>query len=363
MTAKSKQRSKARLACLAPSSIGGGDREIPEEFRIFSFGDNASEKGNFIFDQESALSVMEEFQKHGKPMLMDFNHGTTLAAPLPEQAISAGEFVPEVRADGLWAKMKRFTDRALGYLKAGEYRLFSPYFEHDKDGRVMRLINVALTNLPALDGIAPLVAASATEPDEGDTTMSECSSCSTLSKKLSDMEEKCTSLTARLSAFEEKKKETDADSEKKMSALNSVVALTGNAEIPASLGVLEGWKTKALAFDKLKQETDEKEATALRAELTTLLDTGVKEIKILPALRDAEEKAALAFGGGKPSKDGNAWLSAKLAASAPVLKTTATAALSAAGKMTPDQEALIKRHGLNPEIAAKVVLKQAGVGA
>src|SRR4051812_49361127 len=71
---------------------------VPTEFRIFRFGTNQSEKGDFLFDQEAAVSVMAEYRAHNKPMLLDFNHGTTLFAPTPEQGIAAGQFIPEVRS-------------------------------------------------------------------------------------------------------------------------------------------------------------------------------------------------------------------------------------------------------------------------
>jgi phage I-like protein len=135
---------------------------VPTEFRIFRVGINHSEKGDFLFDAESATSVMAEYRAHGKPMLLDYNHGTTLLAPTPEQAISAGQFIPEVRADGLWATAIKWAERARAFLAAAEYRLFSPFFEHEAaTGRITRLINVALTNLPALDHIDALVAAHA----------------------------------------------------------------------------------------------------------------------------------------------------------------------------------------------------------
>lgn len=132
------------------------------EFRIFRAGVNRSEKGTFVFDSAAADSVMREYKSHGKPLLLDYNHGSTLFDPTPEQGVAAGEFTPEIRDGELWATRIRWTPRAAQMLAAREYRLFSPYFEHEPaTGRILRLVNVALTNLPALDDIAPLMAASA----------------------------------------------------------------------------------------------------------------------------------------------------------------------------------------------------------
>jgi phage I-like protein len=135
----------------------------PTEIRIFRAGVNRSEKGDFLFDAQAAESVLREYARHAKPAVFDFNHGTTLSDPTPEQGIAAGRFVPEVRNGELWATAIKWTARAAALLEAREYVCFSPYFEHDvATGRVLRLINIALTNLPALDDIAELMAASAT---------------------------------------------------------------------------------------------------------------------------------------------------------------------------------------------------------
>jgi phage I-like protein len=280
-----------------------GDREVPTEFRIFKAGENPSEKGLFIFDEKSALSVMEEYAAHNKPMLFDYNHGTTLGAEAtPEQSLAAGQFVPEVRNGELWAKDIKWTDRARSFLAAGEYRLFSPYFTHDKEGRVERLINVALTNLPALDGIPALVAANA-NPDNEDH-MSECASCSALNAKLSAQTEELSALKSKLSFFEKEKDEEKTKATALTATVTSLTAITGQASQAAALGVVEGWKIKAEGHDKLAAEKAQLEATTLKAELTAILSAGSKEGKVDGPLHAELEATALALGGGKLTREG-----------------------------------------------------------
>lgn len=297
---------------------GGEGDQVPTEFRIFSMGVNESEKGSFLFDAQSADSVMDEYRRHDKPMLLDFNHGTTYAAPTPEQAIAAGEFVPEVRTDGLWATGIKWTDRAAAALKAREYRLFSPYFEHDpKTRRVLRLINVALTNLPALDGIAPLMAASAA--NEGDDSM-------LTEEEIRKLQEKVTALSAQITERDTRIKALEGQTA--TVALSAVVGLSATAndgdvrarvtEVmtfrrgvletlgkdndAAALGALTVLKQQASEVEALKVQLQEKERVALAAEWTSYLDElSVKgrEDKVLPVGKRPEvERLTLKFGGG-----------------------------------------------------------------
>lgn len=328
----------------ALSIVLGSDKAPPSEFRIFRKGENPSEKGTFHFTEASALSVMETYARLNKPMRFDYNHGTLLEAPpTPEASLSAGTFVPEIRDGELWATKCNWTARAASLLTAGEYGEFSPYFDHDKDGVVTRLINCALTNLPALNDIESLVAASATSHQENDMP---CAECSALSARLNTMDEECKALKAKLSMFEKK----DEDDKTKASALT---ALTGQSTHATALGTIEGWKTKAGEYDKLKADSDAREATALRAGLTTILDQASEAGKIPPAKKSAFEARALALGGGKPSKEGNEWLSA-LVADLPKLvitgEGTGAAAVATAGgevALTVEEKATAARHGIS----------------
>ena len=62
---------------------------------------------------------------------------------------------------GLFAEAE-LTARARQLIRAGEYRYFSPVFSFDTaSGRVQRILMGALTNHPAISGMAPLAAAAA----------------------------------------------------------------------------------------------------------------------------------------------------------------------------------------------------------
>ena len=357
--------SKAGTALTALSVVLGTDKAPPTEFRIFRKGENASEKGTFTFNEDSALSVMAEYARHNKPMRFDYNHGTLIPEPsTPEAALSAGTFVPEVREDGLYATQCKWTARAARLISDGEYGEFSPYFDHDKEGVVTRLINCALTNLPALDNIQSLVAASATPNKDQDMP---CEACTALNTRLSAMDEECKALRAELSLFKKKDADGDVDMKTKATALT---ALTGQTSHAAALGTIEGWKKKAEGYDALVVESEKQAATALRAELTSVLNAGSKEGKVpgepgaKGTVRDSLEQAVLKMGAGKITRDGVEWLTAHIVQLPKQVSTEgAKPPVDADGnstiKLTADEEAMGDRIGLNKKTMLAVKIKKA----
>jgi len=135
-----------------------GARKAPSEFRIFPAGAFGATKGKYTFSARSAEKVMEAFKAHGTELAFDYEHQTFSDPPV--RAPAAGWFTPEVRNGELWATQIKWTPDALKHIQDGEYRYFSPAFETEKGGEVVRLLNVALTNLPSMHSLQPLVAAS-----------------------------------------------------------------------------------------------------------------------------------------------------------------------------------------------------------
>jgi phage I-like protein len=135
------------------------DGNLPTEFRIFEAGITDTTKGFIVFDGFSVESVQRLLAKHGRTELpIDYEHGMLANVQLPGTGAAAGWFVPEMRNGELWAASIRWTERAEKMLRASEYRFFSPAVELDENRRVVRLVNIALTNLPATIGQLPLVA-------------------------------------------------------------------------------------------------------------------------------------------------------------------------------------------------------------
>lgn len=143
-----------------------GPAKPPTEFRIFRAGVNPSEKGDFIFDESAAKSVMEHMARYANRIVIDYCHCSLSSRESPnpaEAGKAAGWFTPALRGEELWATDVAWTAQAAGFISQREYAYFSPAFNVDQDERVVELTNVALTNIPAMHDLEQLVAASRSE--------------------------------------------------------------------------------------------------------------------------------------------------------------------------------------------------------
>lgn len=169
---------KAGTIALAALSLFVGDTP-PTEFRIFSAGKNSTSKGEFIFDAEAARLVMAEYEQHGVDVMIDLEH---LSVSDPDRSVN---FDPDargwcklaVRNGELWAVDVTWTPDGAMRLTEKRQRYLSPCFEFDTASkRVVGILNIAITAMPATDNAAPLVAASRRVQrlaayDEGGNTM------------------------------------------------------------------------------------------------------------------------------------------------------------------------------------------------
>lgn len=147
-------------------TIALAEARAPTEFRIFAPGSNRSSKGDFLFDKDSATSVLEDAAVRGRARLpFDWEHKMFDDKASPSEKKAAGWFSLEVRetpqGPELWATDIEWTPTAKAEIENRERGYFSPTFAADsKTGRVLRLANIALTNTPALFGIPLLFEAS-----------------------------------------------------------------------------------------------------------------------------------------------------------------------------------------------------------
>jgi phage I-like protein len=155
-------------------------QDPPESFQLFGPGVTPTTKGDVLFDEQSTADVMGAYDDHGKADLpVDYDHGMLSFITTPDSGKAAGWFNPGVVDGALWALNVQWTPKADEALRNREFRYFSPAVELDaKTRRVTKLINVALTNLPATKGQSPLVASDTTNKAPGmgapeETAMSE----------------------------------------------------------------------------------------------------------------------------------------------------------------------------------------------
>lgn len=146
-------RQQSRMTLRIP--LGG---DAPNEVRLFIYGENETTKGTFVFDGDSAESVMAADSDYGNERSADYEHQALYDPPI--EAPASAWYRLELRGDGLYAVDIRWTERARRMIEAGEYRYISPAFTYDPEtSRIMSIINFALTNLPATKRMEALLRA------------------------------------------------------------------------------------------------------------------------------------------------------------------------------------------------------------
>lgn len=146
---------------------------LPTEFRIFSVGWNdatnpAAGPERVLFDARAAAAVMAVYAKHGVDVAIDLEHDSTSAEARvfrSDAADARGYCQLEVRAGELWAVGVDWSEDGEQRLRAKKQKYISPYFNIDKDGRVVELISLALVAQPATDHASPIVAARSSKMD------------------------------------------------------------------------------------------------------------------------------------------------------------------------------------------------------
>lgn len=119
-----------------------------------------------------APDIITDVDARGTRPMVDYEHQSIRTRENGQPAPAAGwiQSLAYFPGRGLFAKVE-WTERARQLIKAGEYRYISPLFEFDKtSGAVLKFINAALTNTPALDG---LVAVAASLNFDGNTTVAD----------------------------------------------------------------------------------------------------------------------------------------------------------------------------------------------
>jgi phage I-like protein len=154
---------------VAPAAVEAGAVRIqllPAGYFSSEDGRPGSLKGvtatQWRLTMEDAWKLITALEKSKNQMVFDYEHQTLLAADNGQPAPAAGwcKKLEWVDGQGLFATDVQWTDKARAMILAGEYKYISPVFEFDKtSGVVTRLVNAALTNNPALDGMEPVMAA------------------------------------------------------------------------------------------------------------------------------------------------------------------------------------------------------------
>jgi len=129
---------------------------------------------SWYLDAALAARVIEQIEARANDIVIDYEHQTLNAATNGQAAPAAGwaKKFEWREGQGLYATDANWTDKAKAHIAAREYRYISPVFEYDKKtGAVRRLLMLAITNYPALDGMDGLIARAAARFQTGGVAM------------------------------------------------------------------------------------------------------------------------------------------------------------------------------------------------
>jgi len=118
--------------------------------------------GEFSIEEEDLDQMVANFEGGERDVVVDYQHGST--AMDPEAGKAAGwvkSLAKKEKGTQLWATVE-WTDKAVEYIEAEEYKYISPEFEQNAKDKLGEKIGtvlyaVALTNRPFLEGMAPVM--------------------------------------------------------------------------------------------------------------------------------------------------------------------------------------------------------------
>lgn len=114
----------------------------------------------WLTNAEIAEKLIADIAARANPLVIDYEHQTLLSSENGQPAPAAGWFsaLRWEEGVGLFSTVE-WTERAIAHIDAGEYKFISPVISYDKaTGAIKKIINAALTNNPAIDGMAEVVA-------------------------------------------------------------------------------------------------------------------------------------------------------------------------------------------------------------
>ncbi|MGI2152252.1 phage protease [Shewanella oncorhynchi] len=121
--------------------------------------------GKWLMDSVAFAALQANTPHKAGDLVIDYEHQTLNKEQNGQPAPAAGWFniddVQYRQGQGLFIK-PRFTDNAIAYLTAKEYKYFSLVFGYDTStGRPQFIHSAALTNRPGVDGMLPLASLAA----------------------------------------------------------------------------------------------------------------------------------------------------------------------------------------------------------
>lgn len=237
--------------------------------------------GHWYIDEQVAARLIAKVSTRGTDLVIDYEHQTLNSETNGQPAPAAGWFpgaVLEWREGlGLFATQVDWTEKAAGYIAAKEYRYLSPVFSYDKQtGEVLDLIHVALTNYPALDGMASLPALAAARFELADPAAPSAEENQRVNKE---------QLIALLGLSSDA---SDEDIQTALTALKADAGKTQELQTELAAAKTQGTPDPAKyvpvgVVEDLKKDIAALKTTQVDGEVDVLVKAGLSDGRLLPA--------------------------------------------------------------------------------
>lgn len=137
------------------------ERKTPRsEFLLFPFGSIPTAYGELLFDTDSGRELLKCYRKTTQNrdgwLDIDIAHLSRTDIPDLEAHLSAGKFKVEMRSDGLYVTQIAYTPEAYEAVASQKLKYYSPVINYDGKLRIVELLQIALTNIPAMKNAQPL---------------------------------------------------------------------------------------------------------------------------------------------------------------------------------------------------------------
>lgn len=237
----------------------------------------------WVIDAQIAARLIARVSARSTDVVMDYEHQTLNSAengqPAPAAAWFKGVTLEWREGEGLFSTLVDWTDKAAAMVAAKEYRYLSPVFSYDPvTGEVLDLYHVGLTNFPALDGMAPLLALAAARFDLARPAAPATEENNRVNKE---------ALIALLGLA------SDATDEDIQTALTGLKADAGKtAELTEALAAAKSNKpdpaqfVPIAMFEGLKGDVAALKASQLGGDVDVLVSSGLADGRLLPVQED-----------------------------------------------------------------------------
>lgn len=311
-------------------------------------------------DAAIAARVIERFKQRRNPAVLDYEHQTLRKEDNGQPAPAAGwlRALQWREGSGLWATVE-LTERAVEYIRAGEYKYISPVFFFDpQTGEVLTIQMAAFTNTPAIDGMEPLaLRAAATFGFTTDETHEEPSMkllaaiLAALALPQTTTEDQAiaalTAVKPKLDALDQIRKDLGVE-EQAMGDGAAVVAACSTLRTAAAAQKPDPSKFVSVdVVESLKGDIAALTAKQVGSEVDALVKAGLEDGRLL----EAQKTWAIDLG-----KSNLAALTTYLATATPIaaLNATQTGGRQPAGQqdengLTPDELAVCSATGVAPK--------------